>query len=745
MKTAIRDLPIGRKVTLLIVVASALSLLLAAAGVLLYDLTTLRPRVIRDLTTQVELMRANTTAALVFDDPEAARENLSTLRARPEIPMAAIFDSSGHVFASYLRDQRAEFQLKVPTAEGAVSDPDYVTVSQRMVSGDQALGWIEVRYELPSLWARLPQYGLLVAVVLLALLAVSLLLDRFLRGSIIAPLFELAATARAVSSRKDYGLRARKHGDDEIGRVTSAFNEMLDTIQSGEAALRESARRLQEAMQAARMIAWSWDPETGAIVWGSGTMPEDFALLAPVRSLEGLLELTGPGDRDTVREELDTAIRTGAPCEFDIRLVAPDGRHRWLTLRGQPEVGPDGKMRRVVGLAMDITDRRRLEEQLVQSQRLEAIGRLAGGVAHDFNNLLTAILGYANFALRGLPPGSSARADIEAIERAGQRAASLTGQLLAYARRQMVVPRVVDLGELLTGMEGMLQRIIGEDIHLTTRIAPDLWRARIDPTQFEQVVLNLVVNARDAMPGGGTLTLEVSNRVIDPVYADGHSELVPGSYVMLEVADTGTGMDPDTRARIFEPFFTTKEQGKGTGLGLAVCYGIVRQASGSISVYSEPGHGSTFRMLLPRADVASAAEPAHAEAPIALAGEESVLVVEDERWVRELAVRALRAHGYQVRAAATGEEALAIAASAPVDVLVTDVVMPGMNGRELAERLQATRPSLQVVYMSGYAEHSVVRQGVIEPGIAFVGKPFEPDRLARMVREVLDQSAAKPD
>jgi nitrogen-specific signal transduction histidine kinase/CheY-like chemotaxis protein len=402
-------------------------------------------------------------------------------------------------------------------------------------------------------------------------------------------------------------------------------------------------------------------------------------------------------------------------------------------------------MRRVVGLAMDITDRRRLEEQLVQSQRLEAIGRLAGGVAHDFNNLLTAILGYANFALRGLPAGSSARGDIEAIERAGQRAASLTGQLLAYARRQMVVPRVVDLGELLTGMEGMLQRIIGEDIHLTTRIAPDLWRARIDPTQFEQVVLNLAVNARDAMPGGGTLTLEVSNRVIDPVYADGHSELVPGSYVMLEVADTGTGMDPETRARIFEPFFTTKEQGKGTGLGLAVCYGIVRQASGSISVYSEPGHGSTFRMLLPRADVASAAEPAQAEAPIALAGEEAVLVVEDERWVRELAVRALRAHGYQVRAAATGEEALAIAASAPVDVLVTDVVMPGMNGRELAERLQATRPSLQVVYMSGYAEHSVVRQGVIEPGIAFVGKPFEPDRLARMVREVLDQSAAKPD
>lgn len=744
MRTPIRDLPIGRKVTLLIAAASALSLLLAAAGVLLYDLTTIRPRAIRDLTTQVELMRANTTAALVFDDPEAARENLSTLRARSEIPAAAIFDSSGHVFASYVRDQTAPLNLRLPTEAGAVSQGDHIVVSQRMTTGDQPLGWIEVGYDLPSLWARLPQYGLLVAVVLLALLTVSLLLDRFLRVGITAPLFELAATARAVSSRKDYSLRARKHGDDEIGRVTGAFNEMLDAIQSGEAALRDSARRLQEAMQAARMIAWSWVPETGEIVWGSGTLPEDFALLAPVRSLDGLLELAGPNDRDTVRQELDDAIRTGAPCEFDIRLVAPDGRHRWLTLRGQPEVGPDGQMRRVVGLAMDITDRRRLEEQLVQSQRLEAIGRLAGGVAHDFNNLLTAILGYASFALRSLPEGNGARADIEAIERAGQRAASLTGQLLAYARRQMVTPRVVDLGELLTGMEGMLQRIIGEDIHLVTRIAPDLWRARIDPTQFEQVVLNLVVNARDAMPGGGTLTLEVSNRVIDPVYADGHSELVPGSYVTLEVADTGTGMDPDTRARIFEPFFTTKEQGKGTGLGLAVCYGIVRQASGSISVYSEPGHGSTFRVLLPRADAAASRDAAPPEGPVQLAGEESILVVEDERWVRELAVRALRAHGYKVRSAATGEEALSIAATGPVDVLVTDVVMPGMNGRELADRLQETRPALQVVYMSGYAEHSVVRQGVIEPGIAFVGKPFEPDRLARMVREVLDQAPAKP-
>ncbi len=749
MSRAFRDRPIRQKVNVLIGAASGVALILAGLGLLVYDLTTIRPRAFRDLAAQAELIRINTTAALEFQDQQAATENLASLKARREIASATLYGPDDRVFATYLRDpgEGAGPNRPLPPA-GHSYHNDRLTLSEPVVNEGQRLGWLVMEYTLPPLWSRLPQYGIITAVVLLALLTVSLLLWRLLESSITEPLARLAEASKAVAQSKSREVRAVKKADDEIGHLTDAFNEMLSTLQNRETALRESTAQLLEAMTVARMSSWAWDVQEGTISW-AGRETEVFGERGKPAdtTLGAFLELVHPSDRPSVDQGLWRAAETGQRCELDFRVLDPDGHTRWLAMRGQ-RAHEDGKSGlRLLGLVMDVTERRRLEEQLLQSQKLEAIGRLAGGVAHDFNNLLTGILGYANFALKSLPENHASRADILEIERAGTRAAALTGQLLAYARRQMIAPKIVSLNELVTNMENLLRRLIGEDVDLETRCAAGLWAAQIDPGQFEQVIINLAVNARDAMPRGGHLTIETSNCTLDDTYVRQHPEVVSGEYVMLAVADTGIGMDSATQVRVFEPFFTTKEQGKGTGLGLAVCYGIVRQANGHLWVYSERGRGTTFKVLLPRATVEQeAGETSKPPEQLSSGGSETVLIVEDEPVVRRLTARALAERGYHVLEAEDGESALAIARQHQGDLqlLVTDVVMPGMNGKELADRLTADRPDLRVLYISGYAEHAVVRQGVLVEGIAFLSKPFDLSELARTVREVLNKASALP-
>ena len=749
MSRAFRDRPIRQKVNLLIAAASGIALVLAAVGLVVYDVTTVQPRALRDLMAQVELIRINTTAALAFQDRQAATENLSTLRAKREIASASLFGPDRRLFATYVRHgEEPRPGNTTPLPPGHSYQNDRLTISEQVQNEGQTLGWLAMEYTLPPLWSRLPQYGIITGVVLLALLTVSLLLWRLLESSITEPLARLAEASKAVAQSKSREVRAVKKADDEIGHLTDAFNEMLSTLQNRETALRDSTAQLLEAMTVARMGSWAWDVQAATISWG-GRESEVFGQRGKPAdaSLDSFLELVHPSDRASVDQGLWRAAETGQRCELDFRVLDPDGHTRWLAMRGQRahEDGRNGM--RLVGLVMDVTERRRLEEQLLQSQKLEAIGRLAGGVAHDFNNLLTGILGYANFALKSLPDTHASRTDILEIERAGTRAVALTGQLLAYARRQMIAPKIVSLNELVTNMENLLRRLIGEDVDLETRCAPQLWPAQIDPGQFEQVIINLAVNARDAMPRGGRLTIETSNCTLDDTYVSQHPEVLPGEYVMLAVADTGMGMDSATQVRIFEPFFTTKEQGKGTGLGLAVCYGIVRQANGHLWVYSERGRGTTFKVLLPRAmDDQEAGTTPKAVEQLSSPGSETILIVEDEPVVRRLTVRALAERGYHVLEAEDGEAALVIAREHPGDLqlLVTDVVMPGMNGKELADRLTTDRPDLRVLYISGYAEHAVVRQGVLVEGIAFLSKPFDLSELARTVREVLDKASVTP-
>ena len=387
---------------------------------------------------------------------------------------------------------------------------------------------------------------------------------------------------------------------------------------------------------------------------------------------------------------------------------------------------------------------RRTEAQLRQIQKMEAVGQLAGGVAHDFNNMLFVINGQAQMALSRIAPDDPVRATLQMIIKTGQRAAKLTSQLLAFSRRQVLQPKVVDLNAIVADMDRMLRRLIREDIVLTTRLDPELKPTRADPGQVEQVLMNLVVNARDAMSAGGRLTIETANKTLDEAYCRTHEGVEPGRYVMLAVSDTGCGLSEEVKAHLFEPFFTTKERGKGTGLGLATVYGIIKQTGGHVAVYSEPGHGTSFKVYLPR--VEAVVTPCPGKVSSVLRGcNETVLLVEDDPDVRALAADILKSNGYEVVLASNGVEALRVCEKhgGKIDLVVTDVIMPNMNGPELAQHARRMYPEVQVVFMSGYADHAISAKGVLDDNAVFLQKPFTPSVLTHKLREVLDRTSRK--
>jgi two-component system cell cycle sensor histidine kinase/response regulator CckA len=476
--------------------------------------------------------------------------------------------------------------------------------------------------------------------------------------------------------------------------------------------------------------------------------------LEQVTTAEAWSDFIHPEDISELLGELRQVVTRRQPVEIECRSFV-GGELRWALIYARPELDPRGEhVVGIIGASKDITDRKRMEaeqsklrEQLQQAMKMEAIGRLAGGLAHDFNNLLTGITGNAELALMHLDARSPLVPLLEEVVNAAHRASTLTRQLLAFSRKQITEPRVIDLNDLVANLQKMLTRLIGEDVDLRIVPGKELGSVKLDPGQFEQVIVNLAVNARDAMPDGGTLVLETANVELGQAYCQSHPGMLPGRHVMLAVSDTGTGMDQHVLGRLFEPFFTTKPKGKGTGLGLATIYGTVKQAGGTVEVDSEPGRGSTFRVYLPTVSERAVKWVPERQSEDLPRGHEIVLLVEDENTVRDLAERILILLGYTVFTAGNGSEALALAdqRTARIDLLFTDVVMPGMSGRELAARLLPKHPETKVLYASGYTENVIVHHGVVDEGVYLIGKPYSMRGLAQKLREVLDGTGlAKP-
>jgi PAS domain S-box-containing protein len=502
------------------------------------------------------------------------------------------------------------------------------------------------------------------------------------------------------------------------------------------AALRDSEERYRLIAEHSRDLIALLDGQ-GHVLYASPS--HQYVLgYAPIELIGQLaIDNVHPDDRDLIGRER-AKLASQDHIQVTVRARHANGDWLWMEISSSALDQYGGTL----NVSRDVTERKRLEAQLLQAQKIETVGRLAGGIAHDFNNLLTAITGYADLAIEALAPTNPVRGDIEELRKAADRATSLTRQLLAFARKQRIEPRVLDLNQLILNMREFIRRLIGEHIELITLPAADLGSVQADASQIEQVIVNLVVNARDAMPQGGRLAIETANVVLDPSYAVGYIDLVAGRYVLLTVGDTGVGMDAVVKQHLFEPFFTTKAIGKGTGLGLATCYGIVKQHGGSIQAYSELGRGTLMKVYLPRID-APPDPPPSADTRASSRGHETILLVEDEPAVRDLAARALREQGYTVLEASDGLEALRIAEQeqdARIDLLLTDVVMPRMGGRALAERMSAIRPGIKVLFTSGYTEDAILHAGQLANGTHFLHKPFSLAGLGRKVRGILDAS-----
>ncbi|MCU1382580.1 MAG: hybrid sensor histidine kinase/response regulator [Acidobacteria bacterium] len=528
---------------------------------------------------------------------------------------------------------------------------------------------------------------------------------------------------------------------DDAGRAIGTLSSGTDVTERDHAvaALRKAEERMRFALESAKIGIWDLDYTTGELSW-SPTMESQYGLQSGTfgKTMSAYIDLIHPDDRASVIATVAEAQTTGGDFTLANRTVLGDGRVQWLNGQGRIVLAEHGEPVRGIGISQDVTERHLLEAQYQQAQKMEAIGRLAGGVAHDFNNLLTVILGFCELLLVDLEADDQRLSDIGEIQKAGTRAAGLTRQLLAFSRKEIIQPTLLDLNVIVADIRVMLGRLIGEDVTITVTLAPTLGRITADPGQVDQIVLNLAVNARDAMPKGGTLTIETANIDLDEQYAGPHLRVKPGRYVVLKMTDSGTGMTPEVQARLFEPFFTTKEPGKGTGLGLATVHGIATRSGGGVTVDSAVGRGTCFMVYFPRAD--AAAMPVAIAAPVVrkASGIHTVLVVDDADGLRLLTKRMLERQGYTVLFAKNAQEAVRVFDDHPsIDLLLTDVVMPGASGPELVRQLVERRPALKVIYMSGYTDEAIVHHGVLDPGIAFLHKPFTSETLGRKIQDVL--------
>ena len=678
---------------------------------------------------------------VAFEDRHGAKEILTKLERSTVVGRAILYDRRGRVMASYDRLLAAVPVLGLVGAPAVQHRDGYLHVFEPVIHDERTLGTLYLTASSAGLQGRAWTATKMVLLVGLAAIAAAAVLAWALQRTVTRPILRLAETMRGVTGETMHLARVDHRRTDEIGMLHGGFNRMLDQL-----AAREQERDRSDARLRALIAAL---PDPVFVLQSDGRIVEVLAgrpgpLSLPAAGLEGksIAEILTAENVRPIDEAIAQVANTLHPQRLAYELELPSGKRCFdaviVPISGESE---PPERRYVLFVPRDITERQTLELDLRQAQKMDALGRLAGGVAHDFNNLLTAIMGYASLLNGLLESEGRSTTEVDEILKAGKRASLLTQQLLAFSRRHMVQMKPVPLNELVRDMQRMLERIIGEDVQLVADLAGALAPVRGDPGQLQQVILNLAVNAREAMPGGGTLTLRTRPVSLTSRRA-GEPELTPGRYVLLEVSDTGVGMDETTRIRIFEPFFTTKARTGGTGLGLAMVYGIVRQSGGDVSVSSERNRGTTFRIYLPEAtatvDAVALAPPAGEALP---RGHETVLVVEDEEQLRDLTCRMLRDQGYQVLSTTEARQALEMCGAypGPIHLLVTDMVMPRMGGAELAEAARTLRAEMRVLYMSGYTDSATVNGG--GETIPFLQKPFTALELGRMVREALAPAA----
>jgi PAS domain S-box-containing protein len=892
------DLPFRHRLTAAMTATAALAVGLGLSTLIAYQFLESRKALEDDLAGLARIVGTSSVAALTFDDRDAANETLQTLRLRPYVVAACLFRSE-EPFAVYRRSGPSGGPLPTrPGAAGVSLSGEFAEVFDPVMLDRGAVGHVYLRVDATPLWARIRAYAVVAGLVLLACTLAALALSRRLEWRITAPLLRLSAAAERVASGREYSLRVPEEGQDELTALTRVFNEMLAQVEQRNDALRASHDDLERrvAERTARIEAARQELER-EVAERRRAEGETLRLAAAVEQAgdgivitdaDGAIQYVNPAftamsgyDREEVLGQTPRVLKSGElPPELYEQLWQTllagqtwrgelvnrrkDGRLYTEHMTATAVRGSDGKATHFVAIKQDVTERRRveqellrtqyavdhspdavlwvgedgrllyaneaacrstghpreelltmrftdvdpdipaeafagewqalreagsrtfetrrrrrdgsvfpieiamnfvafggreylctfardvtarhqLEEQFRQAQKMDAVGRLAGGVAHDFNNLLGVIHGYSELLLRRLDPSGGDRNKAEQILRAAERAARLTGQLLTFSRKQVVEMRVIDLAALVAEMVPMLARLIGEDVDLQVDRAPEVARVRADAGQLEQVVMNLAVNARDAMPRGGSLRIELRNVDLDEAYARVHLVARAGPHVMLAVADSGIGMDAATLSHLFEPFFTTKEKGKGTGLGLATVYGIVQQGGGHITVESDLGRGTTFRVYLPAVDIA-AAEASLAPSSSASGGVETILLVEDEEALLSLVRELLEGAGYTVLAARDGPAALALARDPlrSFDLVLSDVIMPGLSGPELVGLIRRGRPRARVLFMSGYTDDAMVARD-IPAGTRLLQKPFGEAALLRAVREVLGRGPERDE
>lgn len=742
--TALRRLPIRGKLIAIVVIAATAAVVLACAAFVAYEMVTFRGRLAQHLETQAEIMARQSAASLVFKDPESAAATLDALRADPRLVSAAIYGADGALFARYVRDDQPTDSLPRPAdhpTRGHRFEKGGLVVFRPIEFDEGVIGTVVIESDLAEMEARLRRYALIALSVLVASIALAYGTASRLQRVITVPVQQLSAAAAIVSARQDYSVRAVAHSDDELGQFVATFNHMLQQIQDRDAALKASEEQYRLLFDGNPHPMWVFDPGTLAFLAVNeaairlyGYSREEFLAMTikdirPPEDVPRLLERLYVLQGEKNRSAGMWRHRGKDGSLFDVEIDSSS-----IVLGAKPA--------RLV-LVTDVSDKKLLESQLLQSQKMEAVGRLAGGVAHDFSNLLGVISGYSELLGKTMAAGDPGRKRLEQIRQATDAATALTRQLLAFSRKEVIQPKVLDLNQVVWDIENMLERLIGEDVVLVAKTREGLGRVMADRGQIDQVLLNLAVNARDAMPKGGHLIIETANVFLDQAYAQSHADAVPGPYVMLAVSDTGHGMDAATQSHIFEPFFTTKEQGKGTGLGLATVFGIAKQNGGHVNVYSEPGKGASFKLYLPRVDApAHEAEPTISAAPPR--GTETILLVEDAQALRAMIAEILEAAGFRVLESPDPRDAVLRAErhEGLLDLIVTDVVMPGMSGPDLVEVVRGRRPGVKTLFMSGYTNEAIGRQGVLEPGTHFLQKPFTSDALLGAVRRAIDDTGA---